>query len=80
MGRSGLVLRREKPESPMSQLDHSRRFCHVRAMSARPPIATEQMTSRYVSKVPLSEVAANFSENPDSQYLWERVDLVYRNR
>lgn len=38
-------------------------FCHVRVMSAYPPTATEQRTSRHVSNVPEPEVGNAMSNH-----------------
>ena len=39
-------------------MGHSRRFFHVRVMSAYPPVATEQQTSLDVSNVPVMDIDA----------------------
>ena len=41
----------------MTGLGHSRRFWHVRAMSAFPPIATDERTCREVRLVPTTTVS-----------------------
>jgi hypothetical protein len=41
-------------------MGHLRRFWHVRAMSALPPIATGERTSREVEFVPLGDIARPF--------------------
>jgi hypothetical protein len=59
MGRNGLVLRCEKPESPMSQLGQSRRFHRAPITSGLPREADIFRVRRYVSKVPTTEVDAD---------------------
>ena len=59
-----------KPLAPHGRTIHSgqsRRFEDVRVTSAFPPIATAERTSRDVSNVPNSEVAASFDQAPSTR-------------
>src|SRR6266480_7650627 len=53
-----ITAQRGTAKGLISEMGHSRRFFHVRVMSAYPPVATGQRTSLDVSNVPVMDIDA----------------------
>jgi hypothetical protein len=64
----------------MSELGPSRRFDDVRVMSAFPPIATTERTSRDVSNVPIRDIATHYSRGNEPAGSRRRASFNWMER